>query len=244
MIAAMHQDHPSSAVEAAVDADLLRRCAAGEAEALRLLFDRHGGAMGQYLYRLLGSREDAEEVVVDVFMRAWRSAAGFRGSAPAHHWLYRIAYRLAIDRLRARPRLPGAVLPFSELDAESVASMTGEPEATFFSAYQRERDQGALRHALAELAPHDRTLLALHYLEECSYEEIRAITGGTLAGLKSRLHRARQRLKRRFLIYRDTDEAVETLDSKPDKQAWDPRQLRSLYRARSRPGGRDGRRAH
>jgi RNA polymerase sigma-70 factor (ECF subfamily) len=226
--AAMHQDHLPGAAEAAADADLLQRCAAGEAEALRLLFDRHGAAMGQYLYRLLGSREDAEEAVVDVFMRAWRSAGEFKGRAPVGHWLYRIAYHLAIDRLRARPRLPGTVLPFTELDAENIASMTGEPEATFFHAYQRERDQRALRCALAELAPHDRALLALHYLEECSYEEIRAITGGTLAGLKSRLHRARQRLKRRFLIYRDSDEAMETLDSSPDKQAWDPRHLGNL----------------
>src|ERR687887_2595989 len=131
---------PSQPVDPS-DIDLLRRCAAADSRAISLLFERHGGALGQYLYRLLGNREDAQEAVVDVFVRVWRGAAGFKGQAPVRHWLYRIAYRLAIDRLRGRPRPASVVLPFSELDSESLASMTGEPESTFFAAYQRERDR-------------------------------------------------------------------------------------------------------
>jgi RNA polymerase sigma-70 factor (ECF subfamily) len=191
------------------DVELLRRCAAGEPAALDLLFDRYGGAVAQYLYRLLGNREDAEEAVVDVFMRAWRAAGGY----------------LAIDRLRRRPRLPGAVLPFSELDAETVVSMTDEPEAVFFDAYQRERDRQAVRQALTWLAPQDRALLALHYLEGCTYEQICQITGNSLARVRSGLYRARQRLKRHFVNLRDSDEALDPPALAPDEPVWDPGQL-------------------
>jgi RNA polymerase sigma-70 factor (ECF subfamily) len=207
------------------DADLLRRCAAADPGALGLLLERHGEALAGYLYRLLGNREDAEEAVADVFMRAWRAAGGFKGSASVRGWLYRIAYHLAIDRIRCRSPKPGKVLPFSELDAESVASMTDEPESVFFDAYQRDRDRLALRGALGQMEPRDRALLALHYLEGCSYEQIREITGYSLARVRSRLHRARQRLKRHFLALRDSDEAVETLAKRMDDSGWDPKRL-------------------
>jgi RNA polymerase sigma-70 factor (ECF subfamily) len=202
----------------APDEELLRRCGA-EAEAMSALFDRHGEDLSRYLYRLLGSREDAEEAVVDVFLRAWRAANGFRATVSVRSWLYRIAYHLAIDRLRVRSRSPGQQVPFSDLDAESVASPDDEPEAVFIHAYRRERDLWALRGALARLAPEDRALLTLHYLEGCSYGQIEEITGLSLARLRSRLHRARQRLKRHFVALRDSDEALDTLDRKPEGPA-------------------------
>src|ERR1043166_4333498 len=98
--AAMDQNRPGVDSGESADVDLLRRCAAGEAGALRLLFERYAGPLADYLYRILGSREDAEEAVADVFVRAWRAARGFKGDASVRSWLYRIALNVGIDRMR------------------------------------------------------------------------------------------------------------------------------------------------
>jgi RNA polymerase sigma-70 factor, ECF subfamily len=221
----MDQNRPSGDSGESSDVDLLRRCAAGEAGGLRLLFERHAGPLADYLYRILGSREDAEEAVADVFVRAWRAAGGFKGDAAVRSWLYRIALNVGIDRMRSRRRAPSAMVPFSDLEEQLVASVTDEPEAVFFSAYQRERDRRALRLALQRLAPRDRALLALLYFEGCSYEQIGEITGAPPVRVKSRLHDARQRLKRHFVAYRDSDEALEPQDDTTDHLPWGPREL-------------------
>jgi RNA polymerase sigma-70 factor (ECF subfamily) len=194
------------------DADLLRRCAAADGRALRLLFDRYQAPLAAYLYRVLGCREDAEEAVADVFVRVWRSAAGFMGDASIKNWLYRIALHVAIDLLRRRRRAPQSVVPFADLDAHLAAAAGDEPEQAFLDAYQHERDRHALQGALGRIGAEDRVLLGLLYFEGCSYETICALTGYSLATVKSRLYRARQRLQRRFVEIRDSDEALEPMD--------------------------------
>jgi RNA polymerase sigma-70 factor (ECF subfamily) len=195
------------------DLELLRRIAAGDAGALQLLFTRHQHPLAAYLYHMLEDREDAEEAVADVFVKAWRGAAGFQGSASVRSWLYRVATHLAIDRLRKRRRSPVALTPLHELgEADARIAGVEEPETAFFYAYRRECDRRALRLALRRLQPHDRTFLTLHYFEGCSYEQICEITGASLARVKGSLYRARQRLKRHFLELRDSDEALAPMD--------------------------------
>lgn len=222
---AMDQNRSRGECGELADIDLLQRCGARETGAMRLLFDRYAGPLAEYLYRILGNREDAEEAVADVFVRAWRAAARFKGDASVKNWLYRIALHAAIDRLRRQRRTPGTVLPFADLDLRLAAPAAEEPERAFFSTYDRERDRRALRRALQQLKPEDRALLALRYFEGCSYEQIGAITGASLARVKSHLHRARQRLKRHFVALRDSDEALEPLDETTDEPPRDPQQL-------------------
>src|ERR1051326_6026366 len=195
-----------------LDLVLLRLCATGDAEALRRLYDRYEGQLGQYLYRLLGSREDAEEALVDLFVRVWRGASGFRGETPVRTWLYRIALRLALDRLRRRRREQGASVPFDDLEAQLFGPGGGEPEGAFFATWQKDRDGRALRLALQQLKPIDRAVLAMHYFEGRSYAQIQEITGHTFAALKDRLYRARQRLKQHFVRLRESDEALEIVE--------------------------------
>jgi RNA polymerase sigma-70 factor (ECF subfamily) len=210
------------------DLDLLRRCAAGESAAMRLLFERHQRPLTEYLYRMLEDREDAEEAVGDVFVKAWRGAAGFQGGASVRNWLYRIAMNVAIDRLRRRRRSPVGLTSFSALgerDARLIDESDDGPEAALLAAYQRAHDDAALRHALQRLAPQDRAILSLHYFEGCSYEQICEITGQSLGRVKSRLYRARKRLKDHFVTLRESDELLEPLEESLDPPPTESRRL-------------------
>jgi RNA polymerase sigma-70 factor (ECF subfamily) len=211
------------------DEQLIARCAAGDAAALRLLFERHQSALSEYLYRLLSDREDAEEAVADVFVKAWRGAASFQGQAAVRNWLYRIATHTALDRLRRRKRQPVTGTPLSGLDERDTrlaAPPCEEPEAALLEADGRARDRHALHRALASLDPHDRSLVILHYFSGCSYEQICEITGHSLASVKSRLHRARRRMRDRFDAFRESYESPQSLAETRDET--DPNSRRVL----------------
>jgi RNA polymerase sigma-70 factor (ECF subfamily) len=204
------------------DVELLRRCAAGDADALRRLFDRYKQSLGRYLCTLLQSREDAEETVADVFVKAWQGAAQFRGSASVRSWLYAIATHAALDRLRARRRTTPTPTPHSDLDEPLRAAEDAEPETVLLHAYERQRDRRALCRALSRLDPEDRMLIALRHSEGCSYRQIQEITGEKLANVRIRLHRARQRLRSHFTALRESDEDLEPLDETLEDLSLDP----------------------
>jgi RNA polymerase sigma-70 factor (ECF subfamily) len=210
------------------DEQLLARCTAGDAAALRLLFERHQRPLAEYLHRVLADREDAEEAVADVFLKVWRSAASFQGHAAVRNWLYRIATHTALDRLRRRKRQPATAASLSGLgdrDLHLTAPPDGEPETMLLDADRRARDRHALYRALAQLDPRDRTLITLHYFSGCSYEQLCEITGDSLSSVKSRLHRARQRMRARFEAFRESHDPLVPLDETTDETDPCPRRL-------------------
>lgn len=214
------------------DEVLLQRCASGDTDAFRHLFDRYEPLLARFFARTLGSREDAEEAAVDTLLKLWRRASTYRGEATVRTWVYRIASHTAIDVLRRRRRQPevGAAVPLPGGQDECLAEAPelGNPEAAMLAGYQRRRDQQALRLALAQLAPLERTLVVLFYFEGHSYEQIRAITGVSLMGIKNRLYRARQRLKAHFVRLRDGDEDLDVLADPPADPPLDPRRMLAL----------------
>jgi RNA polymerase sigma-70 factor (ECF subfamily) len=210
------------------DRELLRGCAAGDATAFQVLFERHQQPIAEYLYRTLENREEAEDAAVEVFLKAWRGAAAFQERATVRNWLYRIATHVAIDHLRRRQRRPVTLASFSGLeehDPRLVAAATDQPEAALLANYQRARDRQALRRALRFLKPEDRTLIALRCFENCSYDQISEITGLSLERVRSRLHKSRERLKRQFYAMRDSDEPLEPLDEPREDPDPDPKRL-------------------
>jgi RNA polymerase sigma-70 factor, ECF subfamily len=161
---------------------------------------------------LLGDREDAEEAMIDVFVRAWRGARDFQGGGAVRNWLYRIATHLAIDRQRRRRRTPDTrerLTDLSERDSRLIAAAESQPEAVFFTSYQQRLDRAALCVALQHLTPEERVLIHLRYVEECSYEQMCDVLERSLPWVKTRLHRTRQRLRRLFEVYRESDHLLE-----------------------------------
>lgn len=158
-----------------LDLQDLRRVQAGEQHALRALYDRHHGGLYRFLRSDLG-REDAEEVLQDVFMTVWHRAGTFREASTVSTWLYGIARNLARNRQRKHR-------PTHEL-LEGDAAYTPE-QVEFLTALA----------AVRRLPAREREVVELVSLGELSLAEAASVLGIPVGTVKSRLHAARQRLR-------------------------------------------------
>jgi RNA polymerase sigma factor (sigma-70 family) len=93
----------------ALDEAVLARARAGDEEAFRQLTEPHRRELQVHCYRILGSMQDAEDLVQETLLAAWRSLEGFEGRASVRSWLYRIATNRCLNALRARSRRPREV---------------------------------------------------------------------------------------------------------------------------------------
>jgi RNA polymerase sigma-70 factor, ECF subfamily len=176
----------------AADAQLLRRCAAGEGAALAQLYRRHGAAVYRYAWLLTGSETAAADIVQDSFIALLDRAGGFdpaRGSCAAY--LCGIARHLAARQFDARLE--------SRADIEAMADAVAAHDLALPPVPQddAERAQALTRlyAAIRRLAPHYSDVLVLVELQEFSYAEVAAITGIEPGTVRSRLARARERLR-------------------------------------------------
>ncbi len=161
-------------------------------------------ALLRHCYRMLGSFQEAEDVVQEVLLRAWRSRDSYAGDAPLAHWLMRIATNACLNaltrgRARALPQLdhgPGVPsLPLEE--AEAAAWVTPAPDARLFpdparAAEAREEVALAFVALLQRLPPKQRAVLLLKDVVGWSAEEIAAALDLTVSSVNSALHRARE----------------------------------------------------
>jgi len=190
-VTSTNADEPSG-IQGMADEELLRLCAREDERALQELVRRHQSPLFRFLYRLTGSREDAEEAAIEVFMRAWRNAPHFRFEARVSTWLFRIAVNIARDLIARRKARPEAPWP-AEPEFDRLPSGSAEQDALDRLVAE---DRGrALRSGLAKLSDLDRLVLVLYYLEDRDYDEIGRIAGLSYPVLKTRLARARKRLR-------------------------------------------------
>ena len=179
------------------DKIIIERIQGGDTKAFGLLVQRYGPALMTFVGRMVGSQEDAEDVVQNAFVAAYEHLNDYNPqlASPAT-WLQRIAYHEALYHLRRRRRL--FLLPIDigdDIPDELPVTTTAEQ----------------LDEAIQKLSPEDQMLLQLHYFDQRPLKEIAYITGqadGALtrevSRLSSRLHRIRQRL--RIILTRMNDE--------------------------------------
>ena len=141
--------------------------------------------------RMLGNSAEAEEIAQEVFLRAHRGLADFRGDAKLSTWLYAIASRLCLNRLASGER---------RLLREGEETLARIPSGHASPADELERSErdAALHRAIAELSDERRLVVVLRDLEGLSYEEIAAALDLELGTVRSRLHRARLDLKEKL----------------------------------------------
>jgi len=188
---------PAGAPADPVPADLedVRRTGAGDPEAYRRLVERHQDHVARILWRFDRDRRVHEELVQDVFVEAYLSLGRYRGTGPFEHWLTRIAtrvgYRYWKEKARRRQVAPLDMREWDlAADGDNVAE-TLEPDQA-----------AALLHRVFEhLAPRDRLVLTLRYMDQCDVAETARRTGWTKTMVKVQTMRARQRL-RKLLEYR------------------------------------------
>jgi RNA polymerase sigma-70 factor (ECF subfamily) len=157
---------------------------------------------------MLGSHEDAEEGLAEVFVKVWRAAGSFKGTAKFTTWLYRIAGNTAKDMLRSRRTRPEIAIEdeiLTETDLVGVAAV--DPEDALIMAYEISK----IDMAMQKLSEEDRLIVSLYHIEECSLEEIAEITGVNRGNLKVKLFRARQKLRTHLeYLERETGNELQT----------------------------------
>jgi len=164
-----------------VERDWVRRAAGGELAAQEMLFNEHKGMVFAVGLSICGNAADADEVVQESFLRAFRSLADWRGDARFSTWIYSIAVRTALNwktRFVKRPPPP----PRDEAE-------TPPPEL------EREEAVAALMAAIEELPLQQRLALTLKHLRRLSLEEVAELQGIAVGTVKSNLHHAVAKLR-------------------------------------------------
>jgi RNA polymerase sigma-70 factor (ECF subfamily) len=173
------------------DRQLVERMRAGDAAALEALYDRHSPLAYSMILRIVGGAADAEEVLQEAWLQAWRRADTYdEGRGTVIGWLLNIARSRAIDRLRSatsRRRME------SRVEAEPIAAASlPDDEAELRRLGQR------VREALVALGPPHSEVLELAYFGGLSQSEIAGRLGAPLGTVKSWTRQALLRLKERF----------------------------------------------
>src|SRR5215218_9076656 len=110
---------------------LIAAARAGDERAFRRLVEPYRTALEVHCYRMLGSPHDAEDLVQETLLRAWRGLDRFQRRSSVHTWLYRIATIACLDELDRRPRRPEPVLPFPDERLQSSAAPVLDPAARY-----------------------------------------------------------------------------------------------------------------
>ncbi len=178
--------------------ELIRRILHGETALYAELANRYERMIFALVARIVGRREEAEEVTQDVFLKAFRQLGGFAGRSSFQTWLYRIACNTAVSHARrAQPRS-------LEIDERRLAVLPDKETDRLeeWTAHQERLD--ALTQAIGRLDPEERALVTLFYYEERSVAECAAISALTESNVKVRLHRIR--IKLYLLVTAQSDE--------------------------------------
>ncbi|MGI9455467.1 MAG: RNA polymerase sigma factor [Aeoliella sp.] len=172
------------------DAQLVQAALAGDRDAFGELVERYQDRLFNTLVRMLGSRDDANDVVQEAFVQAFVKLETFRGDARFYTWLYRIAMNMALShRRRQRPTV--SVEAVKDCVGDEPVDHDPGPDVQMIGTER----VAAVQSALAKLGDQHRQILVLREMEGCSYETIAEILQMPIGTVRSRLFRARLLLK-------------------------------------------------
>ena len=175
------------------DNEIISRVLKGEQNAYAELVNRYQAYVFTLVLRMIKSREDAEEVAQDVFIKAYRSLADFRGESKFSTWLYTIANTTSITFLRKKK------LEVHSLDNEKVFEVADSRDSGLRANMVEQKSRvNMVNKAIAMLSPDDAEIITLFYKAEQNLEEISRILRLETNTVKVRLHRARTRLKEKM----------------------------------------------
>jgi RNA polymerase sigma-70 factor, ECF subfamily len=169
------------------DRELAARCLAGDREAFEGIYRQHASRLYNLTYRMAGSAE-ADDLLQEVFLQAYRKLGTYKGDSSLGTWLYRLAVNLCLDHLRSRQgRMNQVTDSLDEEDAGPVVS-PGRPAEANAARID-------LQHAIEALPPSYRAAFVLHDVEGYQHDEIARLLGIAEGSSKSLLHKARMRLR-------------------------------------------------
>ena len=183
----------------AEDSGLVVRSKGGDLNAFNSIVQRYQSQVLNLSARILGDRVRAEDVTQETFISAYRAIGGFRGGS-LRAWLMRIAANASRDSLRGSRRRPEQSLDQS---LENPSFQPASSEASPEEHAERSELNAQLQKAILDLSPDQRTVLVLIDVQGFSYEEAAESTGASIGTIKSRLNRARRRVRNILLERRE-----------------------------------------
>jgi RNA polymerase sigma-70 factor (ECF subfamily) len=190
-------------------ANLVASVRSGDEAAFAALTEPYRRQLHVHCYRMLGSFDEAEDLVQETLLRAWRARAGFEGRSMVRTWLYRIATNACLDVLesRSRPLLSAAgtrseeptavnwLQPYPDRLLDQIASSDSEPDALVIA---KETIELAYLVAIQYLPPRQRAILILRDALGWSAKETAKLLDDSVASVNSALHRARSSMRKRL----------------------------------------------
>lgn len=172
-----------------LDADLVSRCRRGESEAFEELYQRYSGRLFGLACRMAASKSDAEDLLQEIFLLAYRKLSTFKGESALSTWLYRLAMNQCLDHRRSR----------AGRNASATDSLDTQPGAERALGHHAPGDMMPTRldleRAIATLPDGCREVFLLHDVEGLEHREIGDILGIAEGTSKSQVHKARLRIR-------------------------------------------------
>ncbi|MGO8789964.1 MAG: RNA polymerase sigma factor [Terriglobia bacterium] len=176
--------------------DRATRVVAGDQESFRVLVEQHSRVIFRLAFRMTGNEHDAEDIVQETFLRAYRGLGQFESRASFGTWLHRVAVNCALDHLRRAKRREEE--PYSEDPGReeggfisSVPSADPTPERLLFSVELKKK----VEEAMAKLSDRERAAFIMRHFDGCSIEEIGKTLGLRGTAAKNTIFRAVQKLR-------------------------------------------------
>jgi RNA polymerase sigma-70 factor (ECF subfamily) len=177
------------------DVVCVARARSGDTDAFRILVERHSRSLFRLAFRMTGNEQDAEDVVQESFLRAFRQLAKFDERASFGTWLYRIASNCSLDLVRAKRRRSEQIAsPESDGPDPIVALPSGDPTPDRMALSSEIR--GRVADAMNELSATERTAFVLRHFEGMSIEEMSRVLECQPGAAKHSVFRAVQKLRR------------------------------------------------
>jgi RNA polymerase sigma-70 factor (ECF subfamily) len=174
------------------DNELVDRVRGGEDDAFRVLVERHSRSVYRSAYRITANAADAEDVVQEAFLRAYRAAHTFDARATFTTWLHRIAINCALDLIDSRKRRDQRIHDGHDLTL--IATNDASPDRIVLGSEM----QRAIAAAMDELTGNERTAFVLRHFEGMPLEEIGQILGTRLNATKNTVFRAVKKLRQQL----------------------------------------------
>lgn len=185
--------------------ELVNRARAGDLDAYDELVRRHHSRLFGMVYNMTGSRQDAEDLLQDVFVKAFDALKGFKGDASFYTWIYRIAVNRTINFVKGRKRRMTVSINDPGLNGDNPEER--RPELATHETPERETRlkeiQQKLNKALDTLSENHRTVVILHDMQGVPHEQIAEMLGISCGTVRSRLFYARQALQVQLSEFKD-----------------------------------------
>lgn len=160
----------------------------GETEYFSVLLDRYSRPLYSLIVQIVGCPEDAEELLQDVFLKAYRNLSGYKRESKLSTWLYRIAYNVAISATRKKKQ------EFLYIEESTINNVPDEKAHEVIDLAGDEEQINRLVSAIDHLSGEEKALITLFYYEDKSIEEISEVMKLSVSNVKVRLHRTRKKI--------------------------------------------------